>query len=73
MDMVFEWFKEEIIDEKEYLKMEGKLAEKYGIKDGSIFRTNNLNKIQVNGIYMSEEKEGAKSESNDNRKVTKIV
>ncbi len=73
MVTIFKWFKEGIIDEKEYRKMEASLAKKYGIKDDSIFRTYNLNKIQVNGMYIHEEKEASDNESKDNRTVTKIV
>lgn len=38
------WFIDNIIDEKDFIKIESYLAKKYGIKNNNIYRTKQLDK-----------------------------
>ena len=42
MSFVIEMFKKDVIDEDDYKEMEQFLADRFGIKDKSIYRLNNL-------------------------------
>lgn len=64
-------YDEGVLNDNEYRKIEAALAKKYCIKEGSIYRLNNLNNIQVRAIIVvteSEENDGDQS----NPIVTKI-
>ena len=61
------------IDKDDYIKGEKHLAEKYGIKDKSIYRLNKLINDQDYGMYIGEGKEDKNDSNKEDRIVTKIT
>lgn len=55
-----------VIDEKDYRIAEEYLAEKYCIKDGNLYRRNELIKRAFRAIYGNEKKEERSNENNEN-------
>ena len=55
-----------VIDEKDYRIAEECLAEKYCIKDGNLYRRNELIKRAFRAIYGNENKEERSNENNEN-------
>jgi len=58
-------FEEGVLNEKQYRKIESELAKKYCIKDGSVYRLNNLNIIQVRANIVMKESEENDGNSSD--------
>ena len=64
-----------LINSKEFQKAENYLAKKYCIKNGSIYRSNDLINNDFRAIYMMQKKEvqNARESNNENRCVTTIT
>lgn len=60
--------KQGVINEKEYLKIEQRMANKYSLNLLSIFRLNDLIFSPFRVIYMIPNKEEANDKNNDNTK-----
>ena len=73
MSFVIEMFKKDVIDEDDYKEMEQFLADRFGIKDKSIYRLNKLINDQDYGMYIGEEKEDKNDSNKEDRIVTKIT
>ena len=63
-----------LINDKEFLKAESHLAKKYCIKNGSIYRSNDLINKRFRGIYIVQKKEvqNARKNNNEDRCITTI-
>ena len=63
-----------LINSKELQKAENYLAKKYCIKNGSIYRSNDLINKGFRGIYIMQKKEvqNARKNNNENRCITTI-
>ena len=73
MSFVIEMFKKDVIDEDDYKEMEQFLADRFGIKDKSIYRLNKLINQDDYGINIVTRKETKNEQNNDHKTVVKIV
>ena len=67
-------FDQKIISKIEFIKAESLIADKYGIKNGNLYRLNNLTKPSIRVIYSvsNEEVKDETKEDNKTRNVTQI-
>lgn len=57
--------RKELINEKEYMKIEQKMAQKYSLNDLSLYRLNELLFFPFRAMYMIPRKEAKNDEDND--------
>ena len=73
MNLILSWFKKGEIDTSDFKHLEGEIAKKYCIKNGSLFRHYYLNYIQVRVINIDKNKEQKLDECDSNKRVGKII